>query len=170
MSTKVRFNSFLLAALAVGGFAALALRAADDEKPADPGANKPSAEQRCFEMRTYHAAPGKLDALNARFRDHTTALFKKHGMESIGYWTPVEKEPEAEATGAAAGGNANSGNDETLIYILAYPSREAAAASWKAFRDDPEWVKAKAESEKDGPLVEKVDSVFLNPTDYSPMK
>jgi hypothetical protein len=172
MSTRVHFRRFLIAALALGGFATLALRAADEKT-----ANEPAPEQRCFEMRTYHAAPGKLDALNARFRDHTTKLFAKHGMESIGYWTPVPKEAPAAAPPAATG-NANagpaaaSGNSDggTLVYILAYPSKQAADASWKAFREDPDWVKAKAESEKDGPLVEKVESVFLNPTDYSPMK
>jgi hypothetical protein len=172
MPTRVHFRRFLIATLALGGIATLALRAADEKT-----ANEPTSEQRCFEMRTYHAAPGKLDALNARFRDHTTKLFAKHGMESIGYWTLVPKEAPAAApppaTGnanagpAAASGNSNGG---TLVYILAYPSKQAAEASWKAFRADPEWVAAKAESEKDGPLVEKVESVYLNPTDYSPMK
>ena len=119
-------------------------------------ADKPSqSANRYFEMRTYHAPEGKLDALNARFRDHTTALFKKHGMENIGYWTPAERQPGA-------------GN--TLVYILAYPSKEAAEASWKAFRSDPEWIKAKDASERDGKLVEKVDQLFMTPTDYSPIK
>jgi hypothetical protein len=111
---------------------------------------------RIFEMRTYTAAEGKLDALNARFRDHTNRLFVKHGIELIGYWTPAEGEK----------------SKNTLIYILAYPSREAAVKSWKDFRDDPEWKSAQAASEKDGPLLIKggVQSVFMNPTDYSPMK
>jgi hypothetical protein len=113
-----------------------------------------AADQRFFELRIYTANPGKLDALNARFRNHTNKLFVKHGMELIGYWTPADG-PESE---------------NTLIYILAYPSREAREASWKAFQADPDWKTARAESEKDGRLVEKVESKFLNPTDYSPIK
>jgi hypothetical protein len=109
---------------------------------------------RVFEMRTYHAAEGKLEALHARFRDHTTALFVKHGMTSIGYWTPAD------------GDTAKN----TLVYILAYPSREAAVTAWKEFQADPAWVAAKTASEVNGKLVEKVDSVFMNPTDYSPIK
>lgn len=119
-----------------------------------PVGRSPAAEEtgmRFFEMRTYVAAEGKLDALHARFRDHTTALFEKHGMTNVGYWVPTDG-PEA----------AN-----TLVYILAYPSREAREASWKAFVNDPEWTKAKEASEVNGPLVEKVISQFLAPTDYS---
>jgi len=110
---------------------------------------------RVFELRTYTAAPGKLDALNARFRDHTVALFKKHGMEVVGFWMPVDKE---------------AGAGEKLVYILAHPSRAAAEANWKAFREDPEWVKVKAESETAGTLAAKVESVFMSATDYSPLK
>lgn len=117
----------------------------------------PGAAQggRVFELRTYTAAPGKLDALNARFRDHTIALFKKHGMEVVGFWMPVDKE---------------AGAGEKLVYILAHPSRAAAETNWKAFREDPEWVKVKAESETAGTLAPKVESVFLTATDYSPIK
>jgi hypothetical protein len=118
-----------------------------------PGA--PAGGGRVFELRTYTAAPGKLDALNARFRDHTIALFKKHGMEVVGFWMPVDKE---------------AGAGDKLVYILAHPSRAAAEANWKAFRDDPEWVKVKAESEAGGVLAPKIESVFLAPTDYSPLK
>ena len=113
-----------------------------------------AADQRFFELRIYTANPGKLDALNARFRNHTNKLFVKHGMELIGYWTPADAPESA----------------NTLVYILAYPSREAREASWKAFQADPDWKTARAESEKDGRLVEKVESKFLNPTDYSPIK
>jgi hypothetical protein len=109
---------------------------------------------RVFELRTYTAAEGKLDALNARFRDHTNKLFAKHGIEMVGYWTPTDGEK----------------SKDTLIYILAHASREAAAKSWKDFRDDPDWKAALAESEKDGKLTTKVESVFMRPTDYSPMK
>jgi len=108
-------------------------------------------DTRLFEMRTYHAAPGKLDALNARFRNHTMQLFEKHGITNIGYWMPVE--------------NA----DQVLIYVLAYPNRPARDASWKAFGSDPDWKKAQSESEKDGKLVTKVDQRFLVATEYSPM-
>ena len=115
----------------------------------------PGGSGRVFELRTYTASPGKLDALNARFREHTIAIFKRYGMEVVGFWEPLDKE-------AAAG--------EKLIYILAHPSRAAAEASWKAFRDDPEWVKVKADSEKGGVLTTKMESVFLAGTDYSPLK
>lgn len=119
-------------------------RAADEAKKAD----------RFFEMRTYYAAEGKLDALNARFRNHTNKLFVKHGMTLVGYWTPTDG-PESK---------------NTLVYILAYPSREAREASWKAFAADPDWKAAKEASEKDGKLVDKVEQKFLAPTDYSPIK
>src|ERR1041385_5839132 len=89
-------------------------------------------DSRCFELRTYTAAPGKLEALNARFRDHTCALFKKHGMEIVGFWIPTDKEQGAE---------------NKLIYILAHKSREAAKQSWKDFGSDPEWQKVRTESE-----------------------
>jgi hypothetical protein len=119
-----------------------------------PVATVQAAGNRVFEIRTYTAAPGKLDALNARFRDHTLKVFDKYGMKSIGYWVPQEAPLK----------------DNTLIYVLAHESREAAAKSWAAFRTDPDWVKAKAESEKAGPLTTKVESVFVDPTDYSPLK
>ena len=115
---------------------------------------KKKVDTRFFELRTYHAAPGKMKALHARFRDHTNKLFVKHGMTIIGFWNPADP---AQA-------------DKTLVYILAYPSKEAREKSWKAFRADPDWLRAKDASEKDGKLVDKVDSVFLNPTDYSPIK
>src|SRR5438876_5923652 len=111
-------------------------------------------DERVYELRTYYAAPGKLDALNARFRDHTCKLFEKHGMTNIGYWNPADPK-EA---------------DRKLIYIVAFPNQEAADKSWKAFGADPEWKAAREASEKDGRLVEKVERVFLHPTDYSPLK
>ena len=112
------------------------------------------ASNRVFELRTYTAAPGKLDALHKRFRDHTVKLLSKHGVTHVGYWAPADA-PLAE---------------NTLIYVLAHPSREAAKKSWDAFRADPDWIKARDESQKDGSLTTKVESVFLNPTDYSPIK
>lgn len=110
-------------------------------------------EARIFEMRIYTANDGKLDALHARFRNHTNQIFVRHGMSLIGYWTPNQG-PEKE---------------NTLIYILAYPSMEAREKAWAAFRDDPDWNKARAESEKDGRLVKNVESKFMLATDYSPI-
>jgi hypothetical protein len=107
-------------------------------------------EERFFELRTYYAAPGKLDGLLARFRDHTTGLFEKHGIANIGYWTPL------------------TNSDNRLIYLLAFPNREARDKSWKEFAGDPAWQAAARESEKDGKLVTKVQSVFLTATDFSP--
>jgi len=106
-----------------------------------------------FEIRTYTAEPGKLEALHSRFRDHTLEIFKKHGMHSVAYFAPLD-EPQK----------------NTLIYILSFPSRDAAKKSWDAFRADPEWQKVQKESEANGKLVTKVDSVFAEATDYSPMK
>src|SRR5688572_10410919 len=107
-------------------------------------------DTRVFEMRTYYAAPGKLDALNARFRDHTVKLFEKHGITNLGYWMPIENP------------------DNKLVYVLAYPSREARETAWKSFGADENWKKAKAASEVNGKLVAKVEVVYLNATDYSP--
>jgi hypothetical protein len=109
-----------------------------------------SKNTRVFEMRTYYAHPGKLDDLNKRFRDHTVRLFEKHGMENIGYWTPIP----------------NTNN--VLIYVLAHKSMEAAAASWKAFGGDPDWKSAQKASEANGPLVRKADRSYMRATDYSP--
>jgi hypothetical protein len=114
------------------------------------GAANQTNDTRCFEMRVYYAAPGKLDNLNARFRDHTCKLFEKHGVVNIGYWLPVENP------------------DNKLIYLLAYPSREAREKSWKEFMADPDWQAAYKASEANGKLVDKVESTFLNATDYSP--
>jgi hypothetical protein len=115
-------------------------------------AGEESGVDTVYELRIYHAAPGKLDELLTRFRDHTDKLFQRHGMKSVAYWTPVD-EP-------------HKGN--TLIYILQHPSREAATANWKAFQDDPEWKSVKAKSEENGKLAEKVDSTFMRLTDFSP--
>jgi hypothetical protein len=116
-----------------------------------------AAGAKVYEMRTYYAAPGKLEALHARFRNHTIEIFKKHGMGVLAFWVPVDQ-----TTGAATG--------NTLVYILSYPSLDARKQAWDEFGKDPEWVAVKTESEKEGKLVDKVDSVFLAPTDYSPMK
>src|SRR5262245_58136903 len=112
-------------------------------------------DSRCFELRTYVAAPGKLEELHARFRNHTMKLFKKHGMEVVGFWGPTDKE---------------KGSENTLVYVLAFPSREARNKAWAEFQADPEWQKARADSEKNGRLTEKVDSVIMMATDYAPVK
>src|SRR6201981_1123492 len=105
-----------------------------------------------YELRVYHCSEGKLPDLLKRFREHTTRIFEKHGMKNIAYWTPMD-EPQ---------------KSNTLIYILAHPSREAAAANWKAFSADPEWQSVQKASEANGKIVEKVDSTFMTLTDFSP--
>jgi hypothetical protein len=107
-------------------------------------------DTRVFEMRTYYAAPGRLDDLHARFRDHTTKLFAKHGMTNIGYWTPIEN------------------TENKLIYVLAYPSREARDAAWKEFNADPDWQAARKASEAHGKIVARTESRFFSATDFSP--
>jgi hypothetical protein len=110
------------------------------------------SDQRIYELRTYQAHPGKLDALVARFRDHTGRLFAKHGITMEGFWT------------------VDGGDGDTLVYLLSFPDRPAAEASWKAFGGDPEWAQVRKESETDGPLTAKIDSTYLNPTDFSPVR
>jgi hypothetical protein len=105
-----------------------------------------------YELRVYHCYEGKLPDLLKRFREHTTTIFEKHGMKNVAYWTPMD-EPQ---------------KSNTLIYILAHPSREAAAANWKAFSADPEWQSVQKASEANGKIVEKVDSTFMTLTDFSP--
>jgi hypothetical protein len=131
-------RSAMILSLAMSAAGAADLPAAD---PAD----------RVYEMRIYYAPAGKLDALNARFRDHTVKLFAKHGMTNIGYWVPLDNP------------------DNQLIYILAYPSLEAREKSWKTFSADPDWQIARKASEADGALVAKVDATFLSPTRYAPV-
>lgn len=112
------------------------------------------SKKRVFEIRTYTANEGKLSDLHARFRNHTLGLFEKHGMTNVGYWSP-EDTPLSQTT---------------LIYIISHESRDAAKKNWDGFRKDPEWVKVQTESEVNGKLVAKVDSIFMDATDYSPMK
>lgn len=134
----------LALAAALIGLALTLAASARDAKPA-----------RVFELRTYHTPDGKLVDLHRRFRDHTCALLTRHGAELVGFWTPTDEK---------------DGRDKTLVYLVAYPDRDAATRTWQSFRDDRAWKKAKAESEANGPLTEKVESVFLEPTDYSAMK
>jgi hypothetical protein len=107
-------------------------------------------ESRVFEMRVYYAAPDKLEALNARFKNHTCKLFEKHGLTNVGYFVPTDNK------------------DNKLVYFISAPSKEARDKSFMEFVADPDWKKAYAESEKDGKLVNKVESTFLTLTDYSP--
>jgi len=113
-----------------------------------PGAN------RVFEIRTYTAPEGKLEELHKRFRDHTLRIFRKHDMTSIAYFRPQDAPLK----------------DNTLIYVLAHPSREAAKKNWADFQADPEWQKVSTESQVNGRIVSKVESIFADPADYSPIK
>ncbi len=106
-----------------------------------------------YELRTYTSTPGKLETLLKRFRDHTTQLFEKHGMTNVGYFVPLD---------------VADGSAEKVVYLLSYPSRQAATASWNAFRNDPEWQVVRDASEAEGKIVAKVDSLFLTATDFSP--
>jgi hypothetical protein len=121
---------------------------------ADPQEKKGAsqASTSVYELRIYHAYEGKLDDLLARFRDHTTRLFEKHGMKNVAYWIPTDDPLKG----------------KTLVYVIAHPSRDAAEANWKAFREDPEWQSVRDKSEANGKLVEKVDSTFMVLTDFSP--
>lgn len=137
--------AFLVVGLILGAGAAFvsgALHAAD-AKPA-----------RVFEIRTYYTLPGRLEALQTRFRDHTRRIFEKHGMTNVGYWVPQD----------------SPAHENTLIYIISHASREQAKANWAAFIADPEWKKVAEDSQKDGKIIEKIDSVFMDATDYSPIK
>jgi hypothetical protein len=144
---SMRIHRVMLLLGSLAGFVAISISGqVGRSQPAD-GQAKP----RLFEIRTYTTEPGKMDALNARFRDHTTKLFEKHGMTNIGYWTPAE----------------GPRSKDTLIYVLAHDSKEAAQKSWDGFRNDPEWQKARSASEAAGPIVRKVESQLVKPTDYS---
>jgi NIPSNAP len=114
------------------------------------GLSDPATET-VFELRVYHCYEGKLPDLLKRFREHTTKLFEKHGLKNVAYWTPMD----------------DPAKSNTLIYILAHPSREAAAANWKAFQADPEWISVRDKSEANGKIVEKVDSTYMTKTDFS---
>lgn len=142
MNNYLKTAGISLLSLAIGGGAGIfATSSAQDEG-------------KVFELRIYQSTPGNLDNLNARFRDHTTSLFEKHGMENIGYWTPTSEEER----------------DDTLVYIIAHDSREAADASWSAFGQDPEWRTVAEASNADGEILAGIESKFMVATDYSPMR
>jgi hypothetical protein len=114
------------------------------------GSNAESAYH-IYELRLYHVNPGKMDALKARFGNYTDAIFKRHNMKSIGYWSP-EDPPSSQ---------------NLFMYILEHPSRQEAEKNWAAFQADPEWQKVKAESEAHGALVDHIDRYFMDPTSFS---
>lgn len=145
------FKKILSTLMIIGlhGFTSGEVELDKNSKPVDLTCFGESKDPVVLELRTYHAAPGKLDALLARFNDHTVKLFEKHGMTNVGYWVPVDNK------------------DNLLIYLLAYHGKESRDASWKAFMQDPDWKKVVAESQKDGKLVNKVDQAFMTPTDFS---
>ncbi|MGA8352498.1 MAG: NIPSNAP family protein [Isosphaeraceae bacterium] len=138
------------AALVLTGLTGVAL--AEGKTKSEPTTTTP---HRVFELRTYHTNDGKLADLHKRFRDHTCQLLKKHGAKLIGFWTPLDDK---------------DGKGSKLIYLVAFPDREAARKTWKEFSDDPEWKKVYAESHKNGVMVNKVESVFLEPANYSAIK
>ena len=146
---RTRFLLGVLAVALCAGVTAVAVRAGrvhDGDKKVD---------QRVYELRTYYAAPGKMEALHARFRDHTLKFFEKHGLTVEGFWKPFDEKVQ----------------EEKLVYLLSFPSKAAADQSWKEFREDPDWIKARDESEKDGKLLIKPpESVYLVSTDYAPTK
>lgn len=148
------FRSFLFA-LIVTSVGIIGSAQTAQQPPVEAPSPSLAKDSRCFELRTYYAAPGKLEELHARFRNHTMKLFKKHGMEVVGFWGPTDKE---------------KGSENTLVYVMAFPSREARNKAWQAFAADPEWQAARKESEKNGRLAEKVDSVILKATDYASVK
>jgi len=114
----------------------------------------PKTSEHVYELRMYHVNEGKMDALIARFGDHTDAIFKRHNMKSIGFWRP-EDAPYSQSL---------------FVYILEHPSREEARKNWAAFQADPEWKKVKADSETQGPLTDHIDSYFMDPTSFSALK
>lgn len=212
---------WIIVGLAILGMSGLAVHEASGQKKEEKKVDAQPGE-RVFELRTYWPYPGKMKALEARFRDHTCKLFKKHDISVIGFWKPItgDKATEAKVKAAEAVYKAavettkvtkfayelalkNETNqfelltanlqwrksleqeenakqaliwatldpsEHKLIYLLAFPSREAAEKSWDAFRKDPDWIAAKNASEKDGKLVDKIESVFMKATDFSPMK
>ena len=117
-------------------------------------ASSPQPSHHVYELRLYHVKEGKMDALKARFGDHTDAIFKRHNMKSIGYWSP-EDAPDSQ---------------NLFVYILEHPSRQEAEKNWAAFQADPEWQKVKKESEANGPLVDHIDHYFMDPTSFSALK
>lgn len=105
-----------------------------------------------YEWRVYHIAPGKMPNILARFRHVTMGLFDRHGMRVVGFWTDADEDTY------------------DLLYLMAFDSVDERARKWREFAADPDWVEARAESEKDGQLVKGVESTLLEPTDFSPLE
>lgn len=113
------------------------------------------AQDRVFELRTYTCYDGKLEGLKANFRDHTIGILKRHGIESVGYWVPQDSQK----------------SKNTLVFMLVHPSIDQARKNWAAFSSDPEWKKIATDSQaKNGDVVSHVETIFLDPTDFSPLK
>ena len=126
------------------------------QNPPPEAAPSPSLKTgRLLELRTYYATPGHLEDVHKRFREHTLAIFAKHGMTVVGFWGPVYKK---------------DGSENKLVYMLSFKDRADRDAKWKAFSSDPEWKKVAAESEVNGKIVEKTENLFLYDTDYAPAK
>ena len=141
MNKLIKTSAISLVSLAIGlGAGIFFSSAAQDEK--------------VFELRTYTATPGNLDNLHARFRDHTTRIFRKHGMEVVGYWSPTSEEER----------------EDTLVYLLAHDNQDVANASWQAFIADSEWATVAEESNRNGQILGGIEAKFMVATDYSPMK
>ena len=149
MSRRMSWSVGIVLVAAVAG-AFWAGQTAGEEKVKEGTAKR----ERVYELRTYYCLPGRLEALHKRFKDHTMKLFEKHGMKNEMYWTPIDPKQK----------------DHVLIYIVSHDSMEAAKKSWDAFRSDPVWIKARDASEKDGKIVEKVESVYMTATEFSPKK
>jgi len=134
--------SYLLSFL--GGVAVMlglrTLSGADTESP-----------RHVYELRLYHVNEGKMQTLKDRFGNHTDAIFKRHNMKSVGYWTPQDA----------------PGSQNLFVYVLEHPSRQEGEKNWAAFQADPEWQKVKAESESQGALVDHIDRYFMDPTSFS---
>ena len=144
-----KWSSSAFAIVFVAGFVAGQM-----VRPARAAAQAPGTEHRVFELRKYTSPEGKLGELEARFRDHTIRIFNKHSMTSVGYWVPQDA-PDSQ---------------NTLIYILSHPSREAAKKNWADFQADPEWQKVNTESQINGRIVSKVESTFMDALDFSQIK
>ena len=118
-----------------------------------------------YELRIYYTHEGKFDDIISRFENHTTKLFEKHGFNNVGYWTSKSREKASYADEIL-----NNKDQEALYYIVSFPNMEERDKSWDLFINDPDWNKAYGESIKEGPIVSRIEQVFLNPTSFSKLK
>jgi hypothetical protein len=146
--TKIAAVSFFMLSMA-------AIRAQAPTPPEAAPSPSLKSGSRLYELRTYFAMPGKLEDIHKRFRDHTLRIFAKHGMTVVGFWGPVYKK---------------DGSDSRLVYMLSFKDRAERDAKWREFATDPEWQKVSKDSDANGKILEKVESVFLYDTDYTPVK